>query len=82
MLSDLIYRLRALFDRKRMEHDLEAELQFHLDRLTEKHIGDGMAPAEAARRARIDLGGITQIKEECRQSWGVSVLETLARDIK
>ena len=82
MLRDLLYRARALFDRKRMEHDLEAELQFHLDRLTEKHIGGGMAPAEAARQARIDVGGITQIKEECRQSWGVSVLETLARDIK
>ena len=81
MLSDLLYRARALFRRNRMEHDLEAELQFHFDRLTEKHIDDGMTPAEAARRARIDLGGITQIKEECRQSWGVSVLQTLARDI-
>ena len=81
MLSDLLYRARALFDRKRMERGLEAELKFHLDRLTEKHTGDGMAPAQAARRARIDLGGITQIKEECRQSWGVSVLESLARNI-
>ena len=81
MLSDLLYRARALFDRKRMEDDLDAELQFHLDGLTEKYIGDGMAPAQAARRARIDLGGVTQIKEECRQSWGVSVLEALARDI-
>ena len=81
MLSDLLYRARALFDRERMEDDLEAELQFHLDRLTEKHIDGGMAPAPAARRARIDLGGITQIKEECRQSWGVSVLESLARNI-
>ena len=81
MLSDLLYRTRALFSRKRMEHDLDAELQFHLDRLTEKHLGDGMAPAQAARQARIDLGGITQIKEECRQAWGVSVLESLARNI-
>ena len=81
MLTDLLFRARALFNRKRMEHDLEAEVQFHLDKLTEKHMGDGLAPAQAARRARIDLGGITQIKEECRQSWGVSVLETLARDI-
>lgn len=81
MLTDLLFRVRALFNRKRMEHDLEAEVQFHLDRLTEKHMGDGLGRAQAARRARIDLGGITQIKEECRESWGVSVLETLARDV-
>ena len=81
MLTDLIYRVRALFDRKRMEDDLEAELRFHLESLIEKHVGDGMTPATAARRARIELGGITQIKEECRQSWGVRVLDALARDI-
>ena len=81
MLSDLLYRARALFSRKRMEHDLDAELQFHLDRLTERHVGDGMAPALAARQARIDLGGIAQIKEECRQAWGVSALESLARNV-
>ena len=81
MLNDLLYRVRVLVNRKGIERELEEELRFHLDKLIEKHIGDGMAPAEAERRARIELGGIAQVKEECRHSWGVSVFEALLRDI-
>ena len=82
VLNDLLYRARVLVNRKGIERELEEELRFHLDKLIEKHIGDGMAPGEAERRARIELGGIAQVKEECRHSWGVSVLEALLRDIK
>lgn len=80
MLGDLLYRIRALFQRKLFEDSLDAELQFHLDRLTEKHVQAGLAPAEASRRARIELGGLEQVKEECRQSWGLSWIDTLLRD--
>ncbi len=38
MLGDLLYRVRALFRRKHLEDDLDAELKFHLDQLTEKHV--------------------------------------------
>ena len=80
MLGDLLYRVRALFQRKLFEDNLDAELQFHVDRLTEKHVQAGLAPAEASRRARIELGGLEQVKEECRQSWGLSWIDTLLRD--
>ena len=80
MLSDLLYRVRTLFQRKLLEDDLDAELQFHLDQLTEKHIQAGIAPAEASRLARIELGGLEQVKEECRQSWGLGWIDTLIRD--
>ncbi len=80
MLGDLLYRVRALFQRKLFEDDLDAELQFHLERLTEKHVQAGIAPAEASRLARIELGGLEQVKEECRQSWGLGWIDTLVRD--
>ena len=80
MLGDLFYRVRALFQRKLFEDDLDAELQFHLERLTEKHVQAGIAPAEASRLARIELGGLEQVKEECRQSWGLGWIDTLLRD--
>ena len=81
MLNDLLYRARALFRRRRAEDDLDDELQLHLDKLTEKHVHAEMAPAEAARLARMELGGFDQIKEQCRQSWGTALIETLSRDI-
>ena len=81
LLRDLLYRGRALFQRKVVEHDLDAELQFHLDRLTEQHVRAGKAPDEARRLSRIALGGVTQIKEQCRESWGVSWIHALARDL-
>ena len=77
MLRDLLYRGRALFRRKVMEDDLDAELQFHLDQLTEQHVRAGMAPGEARRLARIALGGVSQVKEQCRESWGVSWISAL-----
>ena len=67
--------------RKAMEDDLDAELQFHLDRLTEQHVRAGKAPGEARRLARIALGGVSQVKEQCRESWGVSWINTLVRDL-
>ena len=61
MLRDLLYRGRALFQRKAVEDDLDAELQFHLDRLTEQHVRAGEAPDEARRLSRLALGGVSQI---------------------
>ena len=81
LLRDLLYRGRALFQRKVVEGDLDAELQFHLDRLTEQHVRAGKTPDEARRLSRIALGGVSQIKEQCRDSWGVSWIHILARDL-
>ncbi len=81
MLEGFLYRAQVLFRRKRAEGDLDAELQFHLDKLTEKHIEDGMDPCEAARLARVRLGGLSGVKEECRESWGFSRIEALLGDI-
>ena len=81
MLEGFLCRAQTLFRRKRAERELDAELQFHFDRLTEKHIADGMAPADAARLARVRLGGLSAVKEECRESWGFSRIEALLGDI-
>ena len=63
MLSDLLYRIRALLRRRTVDRELADELHFHLEHQTEKHVAAGMSPAEAARRARLDFGGLTQVTE-------------------
>jgi len=81
MLSDFLFRLRCLFRRKSVETELDEELRSHLEYEAEKHVKSGLSPEEARRRARITLGGVEQVKEECREARGVSLLETTAQDV-
>ncbi len=80
-LRDLLYRGRALFQRRVMEDDLDAELHSQLDRLTEQHSRAGRVPDEARRHSRIALGGVSQVKEQGRGSRGVSWIDALVRDL-
>ncbi len=82
MLSDLLFRLRAVFRRRSVEKELDEELQFHIEHEIEKLLRSGFTREEASRRARLRLGGIDQIKEECRDARGVSVLETAMQDLR
>ena len=82
MWTDLLFRIRAIFRRDLVERELDEELRFHLERQAEKHLQAGAARAEAARRARLDLGGLGQVKEEARDARGVSALETGMRDLR
>ncbi len=82
MVSDLMYRLRALFRRNSMEAELEEELRAHLEHQVEKYVQSGMSREEAERRAKIELGGLDQVKEECRDSWGVQLITELMQDLR
>src|SRR5437764_13070545 len=82
MLSDAGHRLRAIFSRDRVERELADELQFHLEHEAEKLIARGVPRADALRQARIALGGVEQVKEECRDARGVSAVESVMQDLR
>src|SRR6478672_11626834 len=63
------------------ENELNDELRFHLERQTDKYVKSGMNQAEALRRARLEFGGLYQVKDECREARGVSFVETLVQDL-
>src|SRR5690349_13778246 len=75
-------RLRSLFRRAEADQELDDELRDHLERATEEYIAKGMAPQEARRRVRLDLGGIEQTKEKCRDARRVRWLQDLAQDLR
>jgi hypothetical protein len=56
-------RLRSLFRRRKADIELEAELRFHLDQLTEGKIASGMTPEEARMAALRTIGGIAQLEQ-------------------
>jgi predicted permease len=70
--------LRNLLSTRRVDVDLDQEVHSHLEMLAEENIRAGMTPAEAQRAARIELGGIEQVKEQVREqrlgNWLHSVL--------
>jgi len=70
--------LRNVFLFRRVEVDLDQEVYSHLEMLVEENIRAGMSPKEAQRAARIELGGIQQVKEQVREerlgSWLQSVI--------
>ena len=82
MLSDLIYRLYSLFRRRKTETDLDEELRFHFDQQVDKFVASGLTRKEALRRARLQFGGLDQVKEECRDARGVSLAEDLLQDTR
>jgi len=82
MLSDLFFRLRALFRRGTMESELEDELRFHSERQLEKYLKAGLSRGEALRRFRMEFGGIEQVREDCRDARSVSLVETMAQDLR
>jgi putative ABC transport system permease protein len=68
--------------RRRMESDLERELQYHLDRRIEDLIKTGLDETEARRRARIEFGGFSQTQEETRETWVWRWLDSLVGDVR
>jgi predicted permease len=61
------YRLFGLFRKDRWNVEMAAEIQQHVDLLTERNIAAGMAPTDAGKAALRQFGGIEQIKEVARE---------------
>jgi putative ABC transport system permease protein len=73
---------QRFFRRELTEKRLDAELRFHLEQQIADYISAGMKPEEARRRARLEFGGVDQVKEECRDVGAAHVLETLIQDLR
>ncbi len=82
MLTDLLYRLRSLFRREKVEAEMAEELRFHYEHQVKKLMSSGVAHDEAASQARLMFGGSEQVKEECRDARGVQFVETSLRDLR
>jgi len=81
-MSEITYRLRALFGRASMERELDDELRFHMEHEIEKHVAAGMPRSEAERLARIAFGGVARIKDDTRDARGITRIENLLQDLR
>lgn len=81
-LYKLPLRFRSLLRKGRVEQELTEELRFHLEKLIEEKVGTGVAPQEARYAALRELGGVEQIKEECRGMRRVNYIEGFFQDVR
>jgi putative ABC transport system permease protein len=73
---------KSLFRKRALDTQLDSELRFHIEELTEANIAAGLAPEEARRRAVLEFGGREQIKEELRDVHRVSIIESTLANLK
>ena len=81
MWKDLVLRLRALLFRRRMDEELQEELQFHIEMQARKNARCERGLAEAKRQARLQFGSVVRVTEECREARGISPIEILVKDL-
>lgn len=82
MIRWLKTRTRSLFRREGVERELDRELQFHIDMLTEQHLAAGLSPEHARQAALRAFGGLERVKEDVRDTWLSRLVETLGQDVR
>jgi putative ABC transport system permease protein len=75
-------KLCSLFKRRQLDQELDAELFYHIECKTEEYIAKGLSADEARRTALIEIGGLQQTKETCRDQRGMNSIEDLAQDLR
>jgi len=75
-------RILNWFRRRRLEGDLDRELQYHVDRRVTDLIHSGLPEPEARRRVALELGGATQLREEVRDIWLTRWLRDFVYDLR
>lgn len=75
-------RIRGFFHPGNLESDFDQEMAAHLQMAEEDGLRRGLTFDEAHRAARVQLGGITQLRESSRAAWGLAWLDGFALDAK
>ena len=78
----MLKQLLNWFRLRRLESDFERELEYHIDRRVSDLMRSGMLEQEARREAALELGGVTQVREEVRDVWLARWLRDFAYDLR
>lgn len=81
-MSNFTSWLRNIARKKRVEQDLDEEILFYLDTLTQERVAAGMSEPEARRAARLELGSIDSVKEAVRDVRTGALMERIWQDFR
>src|SRR6266496_138341 len=75
-------RLKSILRRRRVEGELDEELQFHLEHKIQEGVAAGLSPEEARYRALRAMGGLDQRKEQMRDIRRIHWLTDFVDDVR
>ena len=78
----VLARIRDFMLPAASDADFDQELELHLAMAEEDKVRRGMSPEQARREARLELGGVAQLREAARAARGLPWIETLWLDGK
>src|SRR5579863_4463734 len=73
---------KSLYPKRASDEQMNSELRFHIDELTEEYIAAGMSPQEAHRRATLDFGDHENFKEQVRDVYRIRLLDATLANLK
>jgi len=82
MIRYLTVRLGSLFGREQLERELDAELRYHIDMLTEQLVQQGLSHEDARREALRQFGPVDTVKDGVRDAWLSRFVEIAAQDVR
>lgn len=71
-----------MFRRQRIDADMDEELRSHIDLRADDLERSGLTRADAERRAHLEFGSRSRIREECQESIGGNLIDTLTQDVR
>jgi predicted permease len=78
----LRFRLGSLFGRERIDAEMDDELRSHIEHRADDLERNGMARREAARRARLEFGGVAKFAEQSKEAAGGTFFESVIGDLR
>src|SRR2546426_1465014 len=70
-------RIRALFQKRKLDAEMDEEMRSHIEMQTQENLDAGMSAEDARYAALRQFGWVESIKETCREHRGVSWIEHL-----
>lgn len=80
-MNRVLWALKNVFRRERVDRDLDAEVRSYRTILEDEHMAKGLQPPDARRAANLNLGSPEQLKESVRDVRAGAWLESLWRDL-
>ncbi|HLG55509.1 MAG TPA: ABC transporter permease [Vicinamibacterales bacterium] len=82
VLTAAVEGLRALFQRRRVEQELDEELRAYHNASVDRKIAAGMSREDAIRAARVEMGSTEAVKDDVRDAGWESHVESVWQDLR
>jgi predicted permease len=82
MIRKFLRGLRALMFWRRLDRDIQRELDFHIAMESDKRARAGVPPRDARQSALRDFGPVTRVREEVRDTRGMTFWDALVQDVR